>query len=192
MSYSSETTEPCHPQQVIKAKCFHPSGSFVKFREEEIEQSIPDRFEQQVVKFPDRIAVKTGNCTLTYDALNKLANRIARAILAQHQSGQKRIAFLLDNDALMIAAILGVLKAGKVYVPLDPSLPSNRTSYIIKDSQANLVVTNNKNLSLANELFSNAYQLINVDSIDSSLSAENPGLSLSPDALAYILYTSGS
>jgi len=52
-------------QQAIRAKCFHPSGVFIEFRKEEIEQSIPDRFEQQVAKYPNRIAIKTGNHTLT-------------------------------------------------------------------------------------------------------------------------------
>ena len=70
-------------QQAIRARCFHPSGSFVEFGKEEIEQSIPERFEKIVAKYPERIAVKTGRSTLTYEALNKAANRVARAILAR-------------------------------------------------------------------------------------------------------------
>ena len=73
-------------QQVLKAKCFHPSGSFVQFSKEKVEQSVPDRFEQQVAKYPDRIAVKTKNFSLTYDALNKTANRLAHAMLAFHRN----------------------------------------------------------------------------------------------------------
>src|SRR3990167_1064135 len=86
-------------QEAIRAKCFHPTGTFVEFKKEEVEQSIPDRFEKIVRMYPDRIAVKTRNHTLTYDALNKAANRVARAILAQSGEGDEPIALLLENDA---------------------------------------------------------------------------------------------
>src|SRR3970282_2810295 len=107
MNYSSETLASCHPQQAIWSKCFHPSGAFVEFKRDEVEQSIPDRFEQQVVKYPDRIAVKTRNHTLTYDALNKAANRVARAILAQRGEEQEPVAILLENDAPTVASAFG-------------------------------------------------------------------------------------
>jgi non-ribosomal peptide synthetase component F len=69
--------------QPIGPKWYHPSGSFTEFSKEDVEQSIPDRFEQIVAQYPDRIAVKTRQHALTYDALNNAANRIAQAILAQ-------------------------------------------------------------------------------------------------------------
>jgi amino acid adenylation domain-containing protein len=182
----------CQLQQAIRAKCFHPAGTFVEFKKEEVAQSIPDRFEQMVASYPDRIAVQTRCHTLTYDSLNKAANRLARAVLEQHQDGEKPITLLLENDAPMIAAIIGVLKAGRTYIPLDPLLPFNRNSFIVKDSGADLVVTNSENSCLANTLFSNRKQLIIFDKLDSGLSAENPSLSLTPETPAYILYTSGS
>ena len=179
-------------QDAIRAKCFHPSGSFIEFKKEEIEQSIPERFEQIVRRYPDRIAVKTRNYVLTYDLLNKMANRVARAILAQSGEGEEAIALLLENDAPMIAAILGVLKAGKIYVPLDPSLPSARLAYILEDSQAALVLTNTRIASLAADLAQEKIACIDVDHLDRDLGAENVGLSISPAAFAWILYTSGS
>ena len=63
-------------QQAIRNKCFHPSGSFVEFSEEEIEQSIPERFEKIVQRYPDQLAVKMGDCALAYTELNKAANRM--------------------------------------------------------------------------------------------------------------------
>ena len=179
-------------QQAIRAKCFHPSGSFVEFDKEEVEQSIPDRFEQMVRRYPERIAVKTKNYTLTYAELNRMANRVARAILARRGEGGEPIALLLEHDAPMIAAILGTLKAGKIFVPLDPSYPQAGLNYLFEDSQAALIVTDNKNLLVAEGLARSVRQLINIDELDSSLSDENIGLPLSPDTLAYILYTSGS
>lgn len=64
-------------QKAIRAKCFHPTGRFVEFAEDEVEQSIPDRYEKIVVRHPHRIAVKGKIVAVTYDALNKLANRKA-------------------------------------------------------------------------------------------------------------------
>src|SRR2546428_7968556 len=109
---------------------------FVEFSIKDIETSIPDRFEQIVRLYPDRLAVKIGDRSLTYDALNRYANRIARAILAKRAPGSEPIALLLAQGIDVIAAILGVLKAGKFYVLLNLSTPRERTAYILEDSQA--------------------------------------------------------
>ena len=176
----------------VLARCKHPKGNFVPFRKEEVEQSIPDRFEKQVEKYSDRIAVKSRYHEFTYKMLNQAANRVAWSILNERGRGEEPVALILENDATMIAAILGVLKVGKIYVPMDPSLPKSRTTYILKDSQANLIVTNNKNLPLAESLTKKGLQLVNLDELDPSLKAENLRLSISPNTLTWILYTSGS
>ena len=98
-----------------------PTNAFVPFRQEEIEQSIPARFEQQVQRYPDRQALRSGHQTLTYEALNRTANRLAHAILAQRPGGKEPVALLLEHGIPMITGMLGTLKAGKIYVPLDPS-----------------------------------------------------------------------
>jgi non-ribosomal peptide synthetase component F len=72
-------------QEAIRAKCVHPSGVFVEFKKGEIEQAIPERFEQIVAKHPDRIAVRTRRHTFTYDESNRDANRVAHAILDQSE-----------------------------------------------------------------------------------------------------------
>ena len=136
-------------QKSIRAKCFHPSNTFVEFRKEEIEQSIPERFEQIVQLYPDRLALRTRTHALTYGMLNEAANRLAQAIMKRHAEGQEPIALLFEHDTPMIVAILGVLKAGKICVPLDPLFPRARISYLLEDSQAGILVTNSKNLSLA-------------------------------------------
>jgi len=193
MSDLSKVTPNLPPDQAaISAKCFHLTGNFVEFEKEEIEQSVPSRFEKIVAKYPDRVAVKTRNHQLIYDELNSTANRVARSILDEGGEKQGQIALLLEHDAPMIAAILGVLKAGKIYVPLDPLHPLSRTTYILQDSQADLMVTNNKNLALAKRLVQDAIPLINIDNLPTSLVTKNLGLLVSSDALAYILYTSGS
>ncbi len=178
-------------QRAIRDKCFHATGKFIEFKKEEIEQSIPDRFEQQVAKYPDRLAVKTKSDTFTYDQLNKAANRVAHAILAQGRGGEEPIVLLLEHGAAMIAGILGVLKAGKIYVPLDASCPLSRLRHILGDSQAGLVVTDNQSISLTKELGS-SLQVLNVGEFHATVAHENPGLSIPPERLTYIIYTSGS
>jgi amino acid adenylation domain-containing protein len=169
-----------------------PTSSFSECTEEAIEQSIPDRFERVVRRYPDRLAVKTRHHEFTYEELNQIANRIARAILSQRGKGQEPIALLLENEAPMIGAILGVLKTGKMYVPLDPSLPRARLAYMLEDSQAGLIVTNGHNLASAVDLSQGEIAWIDVDRCESGPELQDVSVSIAPDALAWILYTSGS
>src|SRR5437870_5367112 len=179
-------------QQMIRAKCVHPTETFIKFKKEEIEQSIPERFEKIVRLYPNRLAVKAGDRSLSYAELNQAANRIARSIVNRCETNEEPIALLLQNNADMIASVLGVLKAGKIYVPLDAWFPISRNRDLLEDSQARLIVTNSKNFSLAKEVAGNKRAFINLDELDGSDSEENLGLCIPPDARAYILYTSGS
>jgi non-ribosomal peptide synthetase component F len=180
-------------QEAIRAKCFHPSGTFVNFNKEEIEQSIPKRFEKQWQNHSDRTAITTRQHALTYDQVNQGANCLAAAILGQRGGRQEPIALLLEQGASAISAILGVLKAGKIYVPLDTTYPRARIQFILDDSQAAVIVTNGKNFSLAHELAKHKHcELLNVDELDAGSFVKEPDLYISPDSLAWILYTSGS
>jgi amino acid adenylation domain-containing protein len=149
-----------------------------------------------VSQYPRQIAVKTRDQVITYTALNRAANRLARAILAQRGEGEEPIVMLLEHGASAIVSILGILKAGKTYVPLDPSHPPDRINYILEDTKPGLIVTNDKNLSLASSF--EAIQsmrrvfVLNMDKINTSLSNDNLGLTISPDTNAHIFYTSGS
>lgn len=167
------------------------TNNFIKFEKEEINQSIPDRFERQVLKYPDRIALRTGKNQLSYAELNRGANGVARLVISLDGEKAEPVVLILEQEALLIAAIMGVLKAGKTYVPLDASLPADRLAYIREDSCAALILTDNKNFSLARELAGNS-TVVNIDNISVPFSSENPGLPISPDSIAYILYTSGS
>ena len=139
-------------RQAIRAKCFHPSGTFEEFPKEEIEQSIPEWFEKIVRMYPDYLAVKMEHRALTCGAPNKAANRVAHAILARHGQAIEAMALLFDLNSGAIVAISAVLKTRKVCVALDPSFPRARNDDILKDSQANLILTNNGRQALAYEL----------------------------------------
>jgi amino acid adenylation domain-containing protein len=180
-----------HEQEAIRAKCFHPTGIFVEFKREEIEQSIPDRFGKIVRMYPDRIAVKTRSQHLTYAELNHAANRVAHAILSQRGTGEEPIGLLFPKGVPLIVTILGVLKAGKICMPMDPTLPQARLSHILEDARANLIVTNHEYLALANRLVPEK-QWLNIDESDKCHALGNPDVVLAPDAFAFIFYTSGS
>ena len=191
-AHPSHINEVPEAQSAIQAKCVHPSGGFAEFTQQEIEQSISNRFEKIALLHANRIAVKSGNQSVTYDELNRIANRIAQALLLRFGTGEERIVLLLDHDAPLVAAILGVLKAGKVFVVLDPSFPKARMEYVLADSQAGAVLSSSKTLSLARELEPDTSRLMNIDELDVGLSVENAHISVPPERLSYIVYTSGS
>jgi amino acid adenylation domain-containing protein len=169
-----------------------PTNIFVDFSTDDLEQSLPDRFVKQVQQYPQHVAVKTHQETWSYAALNRVANRITHAILTARGQGEERVALLFEHNALMIAGLLGVLKGGKTYVPLDPSYPRDRLVYMLEDAQAHVLLTNTRNLAFAKALMSDTQKILNVDDLPPGLPDNDPHLPTSPDTLAYILYTSGS
>ncbi len=168
--------------------------AFAGFARGEIEQTIPARFAAQARLHPDRPAVRTRTTTLTYAELDRAAEGVARAILRRRTARPERVALLFEHDAAMIVGMLGVLKAGKTYVPIDPLYPRERSAYVLEDSGAAALVTNRANLELARELAGGRIALVDVD----SARAEGPSASTearrpaAPGEPAYILYTSGS
>ncbi len=132
------------------------------------------------------------NRTLTYQELNQAANRLAHAILAQRGETQEPIALLMDHDIPLIVAIVGVLKAGKICVVLDPSFPKDRSAFLLEDSGASLLIADNENLYLAGEYAHEKCGFLNINELDSGFSIDNPGLPISPDGFAFLIYTSGS
>jgi amino acid adenylation domain-containing protein len=175
----------------IRAKCFHPSGTFIEFPQDEIEQSITERFEKIARQLPDRTAVESRRHRFTYRDLNRAANRTAHAVLSTCGDKNRSIAVLMEHDAPVVGAIIGALKAGKFYVPLDPSLPHARSKFILDDVQAELILTNTKHLSLAKSLVKSPNRLLNIDDIE-DLPDSDPLVRARPDDLSWVIYTSGS
>ena len=169
-----------------------PANPFVVFPPEDVERSIPERFEEQVRRHPGRIAIKSGGRALTYDALNRAANRLAHAILRRRGMGSEPVALILEHGPAMVAGLLGALKAGKFYVPLDPSYPLARIRYMLEDSEAGLVLTSRPLRTLAEQLATGGHTLVDLEDPGDNLSDENPRLAIPGDTFSYILYTSGS
>jgi len=165
--------------------------AFVPLEKRVLEQPVCARFEEQVRKYPSRTAVKAGDVSLTYSALNQEANRIARAIVKRCGTTPQPIAHLVTDDAQSVAATLGILKAGKIFVTLDPRHPHARNLQLVNHAEAALIVTDSDNLEGARAL-STASEPLNIDAIPASLSEENLGLVIPSEGLACIIYTSGS
>ena len=179
-------------RSVRNRSALEPDNPFVPFATEDIEQSIASRFEQIVARDPARLAVKTERETVTYGALNEMANRVAHAIWSKSDASNEPVAVLVDNDAATIAAILGVLKAGKIYVPLDISFSPVWAKFILQDTNTKIVLTGTDRLGLAKSWLTSAHMLINVGSLSGDWSEANPEVRVSPDALSQILFTSGT
>jgi amino acid adenylation domain-containing protein len=159
---------------------------------ENVETSIPARFESIARLYPERLAVKDGGQSLTYDQLNRAANLIAHAVLSQRGATSEPIPLLFQHGIDMFPAILGVLKAGKFYLGLDPSLPDERQARMLADSGASLLLSNSRGERLANPKLRRSMGWLNVDQLDQSIAADNPGLSIEGEDPACLLYTSGS
>lgn len=169
-----------------------PGGGFTGFPRERLEESIAAVFERQVARSPDATAVQDGALRLTYAEVNRLANRAAHALLASPMELAQPVLLLFHHQAAMITAMLGVLKAGGCYVPLDPSHPSARNTAILQATGARLVLTDGGSLAAARSFGFTEAQIINLDGLERTVADTNPGLASAADAPACILYTSGT
>jgi amino acid adenylation domain-containing protein len=167
-------------------------ATFVPFSKDEIHQSIPERFEQQVRRFPDRLAVDDQERAWSYADLNRQANRIGHAIFTMLGPGGEPVILLLEQGAVLVAAILGVLKAGAFYVPLNPAFPIPRLADIVAETGTSLIVASRSTLSLASSVLPRAARVLDVDAIPADTSDQDLSLRIPPDAGAYIYFTSGS
>ncbi|MGX5797550.1 amino acid adenylation domain-containing protein, partial [Pseudomonas sp. E2-15] len=135
---------------------------------------------------PEAIALRFEHLCLTYRQLNERANQVAHHLLAQGVSPDDRVAICVERGPEMIIGLLGILKAGAGYVPIDPAYPLERIAYTLADSQplAVLVQANTRHLV-------GALAQIDLNSLGSE-PIVNPRIPLSPASLAYVIYTSGS
>lgn len=166
---------------------------FVPFTEDETASSIPEIFERRTRNFPDRIAIQTSDGSITYRSLKTASDRIARAVWEWLGDGNDPVAILLSDVREAIAAIFGILKAGKIYLPLDITLPHPRLRYLLEDSRARLILADTRTRSLAGELLGDRpSQIVDIDHLASDNAPAELPVTITPDRLAALLYTSGS
>ncbi len=164
---------------------------FVPFERTDIDQSIGSRFEQQAMRHPQRLAVKGGGRSYTYEALNEYVNRISHELIDECGEAEQTVGLLFEQGADIIACILAVLKVGKVWVPL-PKQGAQRMKAILNDANIHCILTNGRHLRLAQDLSMPTYPVINVQDLTEKRPAHDPSIRVSADRPAHILFTSGS
>ena len=170
------------------------SSVFVPFARHDTEQSIVARFCEQAQKYPSRSAIESFEENLTYSELDRRSNRVANVLLEQGNGNMSStlVALLFGHNASMVIAMLGVLKAGKAYVPLDPRYPAARLKQILENLQSALVLTENAYEGFAAEVLPHAATVINITRISAVAHQTHPEVLIDPGQIAYVLYTSGS
>lgn len=149
-------------------------------------------FEDQVRRTPDALAVVGGEEKLTYAELNAAANKIAHHLKSLGVGPESLVAVSTERTPRMLAALLGIWKAGGGYVPLDPSFPADRLAYMLESSQASVLITQR---GVKDKLPPYPGQVVMLDddwAKIESLDSSNPPPAAGADNLAYVLYTSGS
>ncbi len=150
-------------------------------------------FEIQAAKTPEAIAIEFGAEKVTYRALNSRANQVANGLIEQGVKPGDFVGLCMDRSPALIASIFGVLKAGAVYVPLDPEYPRERLLYMIEDSGIRvLLLDSSARRCIENDLSQHSVCALDVDEAFSSFSDEGPDLKALDDPLIYMIYTSGS
>ncbi|MBA2762471.1 MAG: AMP-binding protein, partial [Segetibacter sp.] len=157
------------------------------------DKTIIDLFHEQVIKTPDKIAVVFEQDQLTYKQLNERANQVSHYLKSKGLKGEMLVPICMGQSMEMIVAILGIQKAGGAYVPIDPEYPEERMDYILKDTNAKIVVSSKRSYSKLQA--SASVEVIEIDedwSVINMQPAENLLTDVQPHHLAYIIYTSGS
>ncbi|HSF43683.1 MAG TPA: non-ribosomal peptide synthase/polyketide synthase [Thermoanaerobaculia bacterium] len=164
-----------------------------------LDRTFPQEFEVQAARAPHGVAVTCGPVSLTYEQLDRRANRLARALVAEGAGPEKGVALLGERDAGFLAAVLAILKAGAVYLPLDPEHPASRWRQVLAQSGCRLALVSGE---LASPLAAAVARLDPAErprllSPEELLSRDLPdgsslGVRPEPQSLAYILFTSGS
>ena len=156
------------------------------------DQCVHHLIEDQVLRSPDKIAVKYHEYQLTYDALNKRANRLANFLINNGAGPDKPVGIFMDRGIDMVVALLGILKSGSAYLPMDPMFPKDRLEYMIEDTQTDLLITQD---GLQNSFPNYQGKEISIDNDWEKISSypDNcPGIMWDSNNLSYIIYTSGS
>ncbi|HLO85983.1 MAG TPA: amino acid adenylation domain-containing protein [Nostocaceae cyanobacterium] len=149
-------------------------------------------FEKQAQLTPDAIAVVYEDKKLTYSELNSRANQLAHYLQKLGVKPESLVGICVERSLEMVIGLLGILKAGGAYVPLDPAYPQERLRYMLEDSQASVLITQQHLQALLPTLRNSLVCLDQDWQNISSFSPVNPDSTLTPSNVAYVIYTSGS
>ncbi|WP_410993394.1 non-ribosomal peptide synthetase [Bacillus cereus] len=152
-------------------------------------QNIQEQFYMQVDRQPNRIAIATATESLTYRQLNMSSNQVAQHLLEKGIKRGDKVAIFLDRSMNSIVSMLGILKAGAAYIPIDVKYPEDRINYIVRDSEACRIITSN---NFKSHLNVSDYKVSIIEDIYRTTINDDVKILNKPDDLAYVIYTSGS
>ena len=188
-----------HPEQSISRlplltnkERLHVLNAFPHARSFPASRPLSQWFEEQAAATPDRIALTFEDKHYTYRQLNARANQLAHYLRSQGVGPETLVGLLLERSEALVIAILGILKAGAAYVPIDPIYPSERMAFMLQDTAAPVLITQ---ASLKDRAAGMPLELVILDEMSSVLdvqSQQNPTSLATPQNLAYVIYTSGS
>lgn len=167
-------------------------SSFQETPKREVWKFVHRIFESRAEQVPAKTAVEFEDSRLSYLELNQKANFWARQLIKKGLRPTNKVAICLDPGTELVTAILAILKAGGVYIPISPSYPVHRINYLLNDSQASFLLTHSNLLSKIEESPAKKIILDDIFNPDSGETADNLEYSPEPEQTAYILYTSGS
>ncbi len=150
-------------------------------------------FEQIAAQSPHTSALMFAGKVMSYRELNESANQLAHYLIAQQYAPETLIAICVERSMEMIIGILGILKAGCAYVPLDPASPTERLDFMLRDTAAPLILSQQK-LIAQHAVFQN-HTTLALDHFTSNIAEypkHNPDLAVQANQLVYTIYTSGS
>ena len=156
-----------------------------------LDTTVAELIARQAALTPGATALIGNGETVSYRELDRRANRLAHRLLRLGVTPGDRVGVLLDRSPELVVALLGVLRAGAAYVPLDPSYPGDRLGYIVTDSAVPVIVGTEALAALLPREGDHGPVLIGPDA-DAALPETSPELPRDPDAIAYVIYTSGS
>ena len=170
----------------------HPARVHGKSDTAVFDQSLVEAFERVVVDRPARIAVDSGRHRLSYRELSEQANRLVLCLLETSRSSQKPVAILMDHDAPVVAALVGVLKAGRVAVVLSSSDPAARLVALLQDAGPSAIVVDANNAQLAADIAPADCEVMPFEPVAAEGAAGCPSIRIDPGQTAALVYTSGA
>ncbi|KAF1061953.1 amino acid adenylation domain-containing protein [Burkholderia gladioli] len=156
-----------------------------------VEGGLARRFEAQARRAPEAIALLHDGQSLAYGELDTRANRIAHALRERGVGADQRVALCVERGFDLVAGVLGILKAGAAYVPLDPAYPAQRLSYMLDDSAPAVLLTSQALLDSVPALAAASSTLL-LENCTAAAPDDFTAAPVLPEQLAYVIYTSGS
>ncbi|ABX04524.1 amino acid adenylation domain [Herpetosiphon aurantiacus DSM 785] len=156
------------------------------------DQSVASLFAEQARLWPERIALRFGEHSLSYHALEQRANQLAHHLQLLGVGPEHVVGLCVERSLDLVVAILAILKAGAAYAPVDPSYPVERLAWMLSDLQPTVVIAQH---GVLDRLPSVACSVVVLETIAAHLAAyptTAPTVDISPENLAYVMYTSGS